>query len=115
MGVRIKGKRKIIVADRIYRWNVVLDNDVFVYYCLNIVSEDKRLILSCPLKTRTSYIISKGTIFQNRKTNGCWNRYLLPFGIPEVVTPKNVSEVILWATQGEKAVEIKWNGKEVPV
>lgn len=114
MGVKTKGKRKIIVADKTYRWNVILDNDS-PCHILNIISEDKSTILSCPLKTETPYIISKGNVFQNHKTNGLWNRYLLPFHIPEIITPKFVSTVILWATQGPKAIETKWNGKDIPV
>lgn len=73
------------------------------------------MILSCPLKTKTSYIISKGNIFQNHQTNGLWNRYLLPLNIPEIITPKFVSDVILWATQSEEVVEAKWNGKDIPI
>ena len=79
------------------------------------VSEDKALIISCPLKTNTLYIISKGNMFQNKRTNGIWNRYLLPFNVPEIITPKFVSDVILWATQNDKAKETKWDGKSVPV
>ena len=40
------------------------------YYILNIFSEDKSLIVSCPLKTETAYLISKGLAFQNQKTSG---------------------------------------------
>lgn len=72
-------------------------------------------LLSCPLKTKTSYIISKGFMFQNEKTDGCWRRYLLPFPVPEAITPMFVSEVILWADQGKNPVKTAWNGKDVIV
>ena len=114
MAVAKKNRRKIIVSDKRYVWYVALDDDS-PYHILNIVSEDKALIISCPLKTETSYIISKGNVFQNKKTDGVWNRFLLPFIVPEIVTPEFVSEVILWATQSENAKETKWNGKDVPV
>lgn len=112
MGVLKKGRRKIVCNNATFIWYVELDYDS-PYYILHIVSEDKALILACPLKMTTAYIISKGNVFQNRKTNGVWNRYLLPFGVPEVITPKFVSEVILWATQGENAIETKWNGEDI--
>lgn len=114
MGVAQKGRRKITVSDKNYIWYIELDYDT-PYYVLNIVSFDKALIISCPLKTKTSYIISKGNMFQNKKTNGIWNRYLLPFNVPEIITPKFVSNIIFWATQSEKAKEIKWNGNDIPV
>lgn len=114
MAVRMKNRRKIIVENKLYVWYVDLDYDSTYYIC-NIVSADKSLIVSCPMKTETSYIISKGTIFQNLKTDGHWNRYLLPFRIPEIITSKFVSKVILWAMQNKNAIEVKWNGKDVPV
>lgn len=114
MGVAEKGRRKFTVSDKRYVWYVELENDS-PFHILNIMSEDKALILSCPVKTDTQYIISKGNMFQNKRTKGIWNRYLLPFHVPDIITPKFVSDVILWATQSEKAKEIKWNGKDVPV
>ncbi|MBR1528601.1 MAG: hypothetical protein IJ642_04775 [Oscillospiraceae bacterium] len=114
MGAAKKGRRKITVSDKNYIWYIKLDDDT-PYYILNIVSFDKALIISCPLKTKTPYVISKGNRFQNKETNGLWNRYLLPFHIPEIITPKFVSNLIFWATQSEKAKETKWNGKDVPV
>lgn len=78
MGVRTKGRRKITVNGEKYMWYVALDCDS-PYHILTIISEDKKLIITCPLKTEISYIISKGTTFQGKKTDGCWERYLLPF------------------------------------
>lgn len=88
MGTAAKGRRKIIVAGKMYRWDVSLDCDS-PFHILIIVSEDKAMILSCPLKTEIPYIISKGKIF--------------------------VSDVILWSTQSEKATEKKWDGRGIPV
>lgn len=114
MSVSAKGKRKITVENRKYIWYVGVDCDS-PYYILNIISEDKSLLLSLPLKTKTSYVISKGKCFQHQKSNGIWNRYRLPFSIPEIITPKFVSQVIIWATQNQNAVLVKWNGSDVPV
>lgn len=111
MGVAKKGRRKITVFNKSYVWYVEAD----YYIILNIVSDDKTLIISCPLKTETAYIISKGNMFQNKKTNGIWSRYLLPFNVPEIITPKFVSDIIFFATHSDKAEEIKWNGNDVPV
>ena len=114
MSVKAKGRRKILVNDKCYVWYVELDHDS-EYHILNIIASDKSLILSCPLGTKTSYVISKGSVFQNERTSGCWSRYLLPFHVPEIITPKFVSEVILWSNQGENPVEIAWNGNDIDV
>ena len=114
MGTAKKGRRKITVLKKDYVWYVKLDDDS-EYYVLNILSDDKAFIVSCPLKTETAHIISKGNVFQNKKTNGIWSRYLLPFNILEIITPKFVSEIIFFAAHGDKAAEVKWNGNDVPV
>ena len=105
MSVSAKGRRQIIVGNQKYFWCVALDDDS-PYHVLNIVSDDKCLILSCPLKTGTDSIISKGREFQTKETNGVWNRYLLPYSIPDVITPAFVERLIVWATQITDAVPI---------
>lgn len=112
MGISAKGKRKITVRERQYVWNVALDKDT-PYLCLNIVSEDKRLILSCPLHMQSNYVISKGNEFQKKKTSGCWERYLCPVEIPEVITPKVVADIIQWAECENNAVMVNWDGHEM--
>lgn len=114
MSVGKKGKRKISIDNKEYVWYVDLDYDS-PYHILHIISEDKSLLLSCPIETETPYLISKGISFQTKKNNGIWNRYLLPFNVPDIITPKFVSEVIVWATQNNKAVSIEWNGNDIPV
>lgn len=98
MGVCKKGRRKIHVDNREYIWYVELDYDS-PYHLLNIVSEDKLLILSCPIEAETAHVISKGKVFQNKRTNGIWNEYLLPFDVPEAIIPSFVAQVIVWATK----------------
>ena len=114
MSIRTKGRRRIIVGNLTYVWYVALDYDT-PYNVLNIVSDDKCLILSYPLQTKIAYVISKGRMFQAKGTNGTWNRYLLPFDTPDIITPKFVEKLIVWATQSENAKETKWNGNDVPV
>lgn len=114
MSVGKKGRRKIIVNKESYVWYIKLD-DESSYHILNIISEDKKIIISCPLKTNTPYVISKGRVFQGKHTEGCWNRYLLPFCIPEIITPHFISEVIQWATQGKQAVKVIWDMSDFPV
>lgn len=114
MGVSGKGRRTITVSGQEYFWYIKAD-DESAYFLLHIVSPDKALILTCPLNTKTPYVISKGNIFQKQQTNGIWNRYLLPFPVPDIITPKFVSALIIWATQCENAAGIKWNGTDVPV
>ena len=114
MGINKKGKRKICVENKEYVWYVNEDYDS-PYYVLNILSEDKSLIVSCPLKTETAYLICKGIVFQNQKTSGVWNRYLLPFINPEIITPVFVAGIITWATKGANATLVEWNGRDIPV
>ena len=112
MSVCTKGRRKIKVGEKDYIWYVNLDYDT-PYKVLNIISEDKCLILSCPLQTKIEYVISKGRIFKTKETNGCWNRYLLPFHIPHIITPQFVEQLVDWSTQNTEAVKI--NDIQVPV
>lgn len=112
MSVCEKRRRKIIIAGKKYIWYVTLDDDTD-YNVLHIVSDDKYLILTCPLQTKIAYVISKGRIFQTQITNGVWNRYLLPFEIPDIITPKFVEKVIDWATRNTNAISI--NANNVPV
>ena len=114
MSIRKKGRRKITVGNQTYIWYVTPD-DESPYNVLHIVSEDKCLILSCPLRTKTAYVISKGRVFQTKETDGTWNRYLLPFEIPDAVTPGFVRKVIVWSAQTADAVPVSWNGHDVPV
>lgn len=114
MSISTKGRRRMIVNEQTYIWYVALDDDS-PYYILHIISDDKHLILSCPLGTKTAYVISKGRVFQAKETNGIWDRYLLPFDIPDIITPAFAEKMIVWATRDTDAVPISHNGKDVPV
>lgn len=114
MGVLKKGRRKIVYDNKKYIWHIAEDCDS-PYNLLNIISEDKKLILSSPLDTDVSYVISKGSFFQGNKSNGDWNRYLLPFSIPTIITPKFVTDIISWATEKTDAVKVEWNGQDIMI
>ncbi|WP_204862975.1 hypothetical protein [Pseudoflavonifractor phocaeensis] len=103
-----------MVENKLYLWNVSLDHDSS-YHIYNIVSEDKFLIISCPIEARPAYLICKGTVFQNQKTDGNWKRCLLPFRVPQIVVPEFVSKMIVWATTNKDAVMVMWNGKDIPI
>lgn len=81
-------------------------DDDSLYHILHIASTDKQLILACPIDSEQPYLISKGKIFQNQPANGVWNRYVLPFEIPEIITPSFVAATITWATQENRAERI---------
>ena len=93
MGILEKGRRKIVHDNKKYIWYIAEDCDSS-YNILNIISEDKRLILSLPIDADVSYVINKGRFFQGNQSNGCWDRYLLPFSIPPIITPKFVADII---------------------
>ena len=115
MGVLKAGRRKITVDEKEYIWYVAQD-DESDHYLLNIVSEDKSCVLTCPLKTETPYLISKGRLFKTEKTDGIWKRYRLPFDIPDIITPAFAAKVISWAThEGEAVLLQKIDGKNFPV
>lgn len=114
MGVRTKNRRKIRVNDDLYVWYVEQDYDS-ENYLLNIISEDKKLVLSVPLQTENAYLISKGSIFQNKKTSGRWERYRLPITVTDIVTPGVVSEIIRWAVFETGAEAVEWNGRDISV
>lgn len=120
--VRKKGRRKLDVQGRRYVWYVLPGDSDRDYWervssndwgtpFLHIISEDKRLILTIPLNAPTPYVVSKGRAFQGKPTSGCWERYILPFDIPESVTPRFVAAVIEWAAEGDGAVKTEYSAE----
>lgn len=109
MAVATKKRRQICYKDKKYIWYVKADEDFYDKAVLHILSENKKLILSYPLNSERAYIVSEGTYFQNKKMDGCWHRYALPFDKVDVVTPRFVSEIIEWAEYGEIAEEIEFD------
>ena len=122
--VKTKGRRKIVVQGRRYVW-YVLAGDYDYWHrvesndratpLLHIISEDKRLILTLPLNAPEPYAVSKGREFQGKPASGCWERYLLPFGLPKSVTPRFVAEVIEWANYGNNIGTLKYGDEGFPL
>ncbi len=122
--VRKKSRRRLSVCGKDYVWYILAgDRDYWERVAnggcnwawetpfLHIISEDKTLILTIPLNAPKPYAVSKGREFQGGKTSGCWERYLLPFELPETITPKIVSDIIEWAEHGGSAVKTEYGGE----
>lgn len=56
-------------------------------------------------------MISKGVIFQNCGSDGCWARYLYPVPLSGAATPTFVSGVIRRAVYGKNAFRIQWDAR----
>lgn len=124
MAVRSKSRRKLVCGGKKYVWYVLAgDRDYWTRVAeggsgwawetpfLHIISEDKALVLTIPLNAPKAYVVSKGRVFQGKKTSGCWEKYILPFALPEAITPKIVSEIIMWAERGESTVKTEYGGE----
>ena len=73
------------------------------------------IALTVPFGTEKDYIISRGRLFQKKKTSGTWERYLLPIKLENEITPAVVSSIIRWAVNGSETIVINWDGKTYPV
>ena len=102
----------ILAGDRDYWQHVEIIDQGGVWETpfLHIISEDKTLILTIPLNAPKPYAVSKGRVFQGKPTSGRWERYLLPFELPEAITPKTVAALIDWAERGGEAIETEYGG-----
>ena len=115
MSIRKKGRRKIVCGDKQCIWYVHFD-DESPYCILNVAAEDKSLIISCPLNMKIPYvIINSGTYFQGEKLDGFCQRRLIPFDVPEIITPGFVAKLIDWAEHGEPTEEVQWDRCNYPV
>ncbi|MDE7273449.1 MAG: hypothetical protein K2N95_10380 [Lachnospiraceae bacterium] len=98
MGVSAKGRRRISYQGQNFVWWVAPDGDDCDRVYLNIVSEDKSMILACRVDGESFRIISKGKRLHGEKTSGKWQMCRIPFRDPlMVVTPKDVAQMIAWA------------------
>lgn len=105
MGVSKKGRRSIKYKNQTFVWWVSKEEDSCDEIWLNIVSEDKSIVLAYRVEGGDFFVRSKGRLFQGKKTSGCWEIYEYPMKEPPiVVTPKFVSELIAWAVDGKNAV-----------
>ena len=72
MGVLLRKRRRIQYRGQNFVWWVAPDDDDCDQIYLNIISEDKKVVLACPIGDENYTVISKGRFFQGEKTSGCW-------------------------------------------
>lgn len=100
MGVSAKGRRRISYQGQNYVWWVAPDGDDCDRIYLNIVAEDKSIVLACKLNGESLHIISKGRQLHGEKTSGRWQMCRAPFREPLMaVTPKDVARIVVWAVE----------------
>ena len=98
MGVSARGRRRISYQGLNFVWWVAPDGDDCDRIYLNIVSEDKSIVLACKLDGESSGIISKGRCLHGERTSGKWQMCSAPFREPLMaVTPKDVARIVAWA------------------
>ncbi|MDE5699786.1 MAG: hypothetical protein K2I96_20675 [Lachnospiraceae bacterium] len=101
MGVSAKGRRRISYQGQSFVWWIAPDGDDCDRVYLNIVSEDKSIILAYRVDGESFRIISKGRRLHGEQTSGKWQWCWIPFREPlMVVTPKDVAQIIAWAVDG---------------
>ena len=104
MGVAKKGRRKMKYRNQTYIWWIAKNEEDEDKVWLNIVSEDKNIILAYRVGEGDFFIVSKGRVFQGEKTSGCHEEYwYLMKEPPRVITPKFVYELIAWSVDGKNA------------
>lgn len=107
MGVLKKGRRVVLYKNQAFVWWVGKDEDSCDQVWLNIVSEDKSIVLAYRIGEGDFFIISKGRMFQGKETSGRWEYYEYPMESPPiVVTPNFVYNLIVWAVDGDNAVRL---------
>lgn len=105
MGVSRKGRRTLHYKGIEFLWWVGTEEDHCDKIYLNIVSEDKSIVLSYKVGDGCFVVISKGRMFQGHKTSGNWEVYGIPFKEPlMIVTPGDVERIVEWAVDGRGAV-----------
>ena len=114
MGVRTKGRRKIVVDGQEYVWYVAENYDG-PGNVLHLASHDKKLAVMYPIydEIKQQYIVILGERFAGAETGGTWKRFVCPeFDSEGIVTPKHVRELILWCMDPEEErgrVESVWS------
>lgn len=117
MGVRSKGKRKLEHSGRLYYWYVQSDAEDFGRINLNIVSEDKKLIISYQVGqsnyTQTPHIVVKGFEFGGLESYARqgWVRVQTPIWDDRIITPSLVKTIIEWCfIRKDQLILVDWEG-----
>ncbi|MDQ0170583.1 hypothetical protein [Paenibacillus tundrae] len=112
MGVRKKYKRKIVRFNRLFYWYVEPDIDDEGIIKLNIVSEDKKLIVTYEvgqhnIKNKPPYIVIIGEELEGWTTEYIgYRRVLTPQWSDQIITPKLIGEIIDWCLLKDKEINI---------
>lgn len=107
MGVSKKGRRAVPYKKHTFVWWVGKDPDSCDQVWLNIISENKSIVLSYRVGEGDFFIISKGRMFQGKATSGRWEYYKYPMASPPTaVTPNFVYNLIVWAVDGDNAIRL---------
>ncbi len=124
MAVARKGKRRISVNRTTYFWYVAGDWDSFPYWvtgnphAVNIVSEDKRLIVRYHLGQQDSegrHITVIGQLLEGARHSGQWRRFRCPAWCDgDIVRPGDVRAIIEWCLDKTRPlIEVDWNGEPI--
>ena len=109
MGVSTKGRRQIQYKGQNFIWWVAPDGDDCDRIYLNIVSEDKGVVLAYRVGDGSFHIINKGRCFRGEKASGKWESHRIPFDSPlMVVTPKDVAQIIAWTVDQTYGIPKRW-------
>ncbi len=119
MGISTKNRRKLTIDDRCYVWYVIEDCDSS-NYVLHVLSDDKQFIVHYHLKQHDDarHLTVLGAEFRRAiGTGGVWRRFRCPKWDVEndVVTPRNVRNLIDWCQSSGDVIEVDYAGKALPL
>ena len=114
MAVRKRGRRRIVVNNRLFLWWVQEDNDS-PNLVLYVVSQDKQFLVQYYLgyPEETCHLIVIGKEFGGlTDIGGIWRRFRCPqWEASGAITPSSVRSLILWSLSMEEArIEVDWRG-----
>lgn len=116
MGVNRKGKRKIILNDRVFYWCVEVDIEDGGIVKLYIILEDKKFIVRYSVgqskRGKQPFIEIQGKEFEGLNDVGkVLQRVITPRWDDEIITPGLVREIIEWCFSPKNEVTfVDWQG-----
>lgn len=102
MSVNKKGKRKLIYNNQLYYWHVILDEDAYDEYYLQIIHKDKEFILQYRInQIADEFLRPKISILKsNRLKSGLYTFF--PSLDDKIITPKLVVNILNWYEQQDE-------------
>lgn len=117
MEVKTKYRRKIVRLDKVFYWNVRLDDDTGRMK-LHIISEDKRFVVSYEVGQANKWNKKPFIVVMGKEFEGLSNPYtgyrrlLTPVWEDERITPQLVGKIIDWCYSPEKEIiSVNWKGE----